>query len=1189
MTDLFSRLRRRLPGRRRRLWRYVSGRRRSAGLFVFALLVLVAGGYWYLTNDARVQRKVEQYLHNLTGAEVKTESAHFSLFGGIQVRNLQIQTTDGKISFFEAPEVFISHRPSALLVRGALEPTGIICVGATVRPVLDLQSGRWNLLMVGWMGQSDGGKKIPLVPIYLRDAKLETTEVLDGHQFRRPSVPMSISLLPDPDGRKYNITLSDEAGAIRGTGTIDVATGQALITGPVWEAGLDKTLPKQYLDWKKRYKLTFNQPWDITVSLGGSATTTGPAEGNRLIVVLKDVSMELPPEEGGLKFTGVCGRLVFDRAGIIVENLSGRIVQTGGAAFTLSGRYEGYETDCPFQTSLTISDMTWPVGEDLAGVLGKTFAKFHKQIEPAGIVGLNASLHRDRQGRLGMDGWVELKKVSLRLPYCPIRLDQVSGRIIVKGGDLQLKNLQGRYGEATVEVSGRLTGPVDRLAYDVRVVARDMPMEKELRDVLPEDLRNVWKQYSPRGYATFIINARSGDESAEPIRDITIEFNGKASFEYAGFPYRLERVFGKVVTLANDVRFVSIRGSAGPMQCVLNGTAVRKPGPDDFRITADIVDLPLDDKVALALPEHIRQAYLSYGLTGRADITHATVWRENGGTVKCDIPVVLKNAGLRPSRFPYAIEQVSGAVRITREEVTIQRLVGWRGRANINITGSVPVRQDARGADLVIEATDLTLDSALREALPEGAKRGWDLAAPSGTANVTMRLLGSARTETAPAGTTRPSSPSWSYRLIVLPRDMRIKYRHFPYPLKLTGGTAIVEPEMITLDSLSGLAGDARVVLDGRVSTVAGSEQADLEVRSDAIALDKQFLSAMPKNLVQALQLHPGGTAELQLKNLQIRREVGPKGSPPRDGSAGSPQGAQGAYGLAWRWSGKVMFRDAVTDLGMDTKRMTGWIEGEMACDGPAEKLTAGADMFLETIAVGPRRLEKITARLHKTAESPMLRIDKISGQVFGGHVAGFAQVRLTEPAKYGLSLSVENINLAEFLKDEAKDPKQTDEVAGLLAGNIQLTATVGDRASRRATGQLHISQAKLYRLPILLDFLHVVNLTLPTESAFHTGQVDYYLEGDKLVFREMYLQGSALSMLGAGKMDMKSRKMNLTFLTGPPRKLPRLAALSEALEGMASQLMTVRVTGTLDKPKVKTAALRSLDATMQELLEPGR
>ncbi len=1177
MTGLLSKLRRRLPRRRRRLWRYVGGRRRRAGLFVFALLVLVAGGYWYLTNDAHIQRKVEQYLHRLTEAEVKIESAQFSLFGGIQVRNLQIRAADGKIPFFEAPEVFISHRPSVLLVRGALEPTQIVCVGATVRPVLDLQSGLWNLPIISGAGLADG-KKIPLVPIYLRGAELETIEVLAGHQFRRPRVPMSISFLPDPDSRKYNIILADEAGTIRGTGTIDAVTGRTLITGPVLEAGLDKTLPKQYLDWKKRYKLTFSQPWDITVSLGGFSTATGPAQDNRLIVALKDVSMELPPEEGGLKFTGVSGRLIFDRAGITVENLSGRIVQAGGAGFTLSGRYEGYETDCPFRTSLTITDMTWPAGEELTGVLGKTFAKFHKQIEPAGTLGINAVLHRNRRGRLEMEGRIELKKISLRLPYCPIRLDDVSGQIVIKGSNLQLKNLHGLYGKAVVEVSGRFTGPADRPAYDVRVIARDMPLTPELRDALPEDLRSIWKAYSPRGFATFIINAKSGDEStglatatprqAKPVRDITIEFNGKASFEYAGFPYRLERVFGKVVASANDVRIVSVRGSAGPMRCVLNGTAVRKPGLNDFRITADIADLPLDKKVARALPERIRQAYLSYGLTGRADITQATAWRENGGTVGCDIPVVLKDAGIRHSRFPYAIERVSGAVRITREEVTIQRLVGWRGRANVNITGSAPVRQDARGADLVIEATDLTLDSALRDALPADARRGWDLLAPSGTANVTMRLLGSAGAETAPAGTTRPA---WSYRLIVRPRNMRIKYRHFPYPLKLTGGTAIVEPKAMTLDSLSGLAGDAKVVLDGRIATGAGNEQADLRVRTGAIALDKQFLAAMPKGLVRAMQLCPGGTAELQLKRLQVRREVGPKGR------------------LAWRWAGKVTFKDAVTNFGMGVKRMTGWVEGEMACDGPAEKLTAEADVFLEAIAIGPRQLKRITARIHKTAKSPMLRIDKISGQVFGGRVAGFAEVRLAEPARYGMSLSVENINLSEFLKAEATDPKHRREVAGLLAGNIQLTAVVGDHASRRATGKLHINRAKLYRLPILLGFLHVVNLTLPTGSAFHTGEIDYYLQGDTLVLREIHLQGSALSMLGAGKMNMKSRKLNLTFLTGPPRKLPRLAALSEVLEGLASQLMTIRVTGTLDEPRVKTTAFRSLDATMLELLEPGK
>ncbi|MCK4625240.1 MAG: AsmA-like C-terminal domain-containing protein, partial [Phycisphaerae bacterium] len=1149
-------------------------------MFIFTLLVLVTGGYWYLTNDARVQQKVEQYLQRLTGAVVKVESAQFSLFGGIQVSNLQIRAVGSKIPFFEAPEVFITHRPSALMVRGTLEPTGIVCVGATIRPVLDLQTGKWNLPIINTSIWADGEKrKTPIVPIHMRNARLEVIEVLDGQQFRRPGVEMSVSLLPDLDAGMYNIILADKADAIHGQGTINIVTGQTLISGPVTEAWLDKTLPGKYLDWKKRHKLTFEKSWNVTVSLGGSGTATEPARRNQLIVDLKDVSMELPPAEGGLKFFGVRGRLVFDKDGVAMENLTGRITQAGGACFTLSGRYEGYQVNSPFKTSLTITDMTWPPSEDLAGVLGKTFAKFHKQIDPAGTLSVSAVLHRNQRGGLLINGWVDLKEVSLRLPYCPIRLDHVSGRIIITDNNLQLKDLRGRYGQAAVEISGQLTEPMDRLAYGIKVIVRNMPMTSELRDSLPEDLRSVWQIYSPRGHATFIVDARSGDKSTKPIRDITIEFDGKASLEYSGFPYRLEKVTGKVVSSANNVRIVSVRGSAGPMRCVLNGTITRKPGPDDFKITADITDLPLDEKVARALPKRLRQAYLSYGLKGRADIEKATVRRKNGGTVECDIPVVLKNASIRHSRFPCAIERVSGAVRITHKKVTVQHLVGWRGHANVNITGSVSLRHSGQDVNLTIEAAGLSLDAALREALPKDTKRGWDLLTPSGTANVTLRLI-----DSPPAAAAKSTTqPAWTYRLIVKPQNMRIKYRHFPYPLRLTGGTAIIEPDTIVLDSFSGLAGGAKVVLDGRISTAAGNERADLSVQTGAVKVDRNLLSALPDEMVQALQLRPGGTVRLAIKKLEIRREITPKKQPASSPSREKPKHEP----LAWRWAGKVAFADAVTNLGMGAKRMTGWVEGEMSCKGPPEKLVADAKIFLESFVVGPRRLESITAHLHKTVKSSVLRIDKISGQVFGGRVAGFAEVRLTKPAKYGISLSVENIDLAKFIGPEAKAPKQRRDVRGLLTGNIQLTATVGDLASRRASGKLQISKAKLYRLPVLLGFLHVVNLTLPTGSAFHTGEINYYLEGNTLVLREIHLQGSALSMLGAGKMDMKSKKLSLTFLTGPPRKLPRLAALSEVLEGLASQLMTVRVTGTLDKPKVKTVPFRSLDATMHELFEP--
>ena len=56
-----------LPRRRRRMWRYVSPRRRGAGLLLLALLIVSAWGYWSLTNNDRVRSEARRYLRGLCG------------------------------------------------------------------------------------------------------------------------------------------------------------------------------------------------------------------------------------------------------------------------------------------------------------------------------------------------------------------------------------------------------------------------------------------------------------------------------------------------------------------------------------------------------------------------------------------------------------------------------------------------------------------------------------------------------------------------------------------------------------------------------------------------------------------------------------------------------------------------------------------------------------------------------------------------------------------------------------------------------------------------------------------------------------------------------------------------------------------------------------------------------------------
>jgi len=60
------------------------------GVVVLALLIGLVYGYWYLTNDRRIRAEAQQYLHELTGAEVRVDRARFSLFGGIRLHGVRL-------------------------------------------------------------------------------------------------------------------------------------------------------------------------------------------------------------------------------------------------------------------------------------------------------------------------------------------------------------------------------------------------------------------------------------------------------------------------------------------------------------------------------------------------------------------------------------------------------------------------------------------------------------------------------------------------------------------------------------------------------------------------------------------------------------------------------------------------------------------------------------------------------------------------------------------------------------------------------------------------------------------------------------------------------------------------------------------------------------------------------------------
>jgi hypothetical protein len=218
-----------------------------------------------------------------------------------------------------------------------------------------------------------------------------------------------------------------------------------------------------------------------------------------------------------------------------------------------------------------------------------------------------------------------------------------------------------------------------------------------------------------------------------------------------------------------------------------------------------------------------------------------------------------------------------------------------------------------------------------------------------------------------------------------------------------------------------------------------------------------------------------------------------------------------------------------------------------------------------------------------------MMRLTDLTATAHGGQIAGFGEVRLVDPLEIGLSISVRDLHLEDMFSSVAADAAKDNKVKGLLTGNLQLTSIEGPKPRRQAFGVLKISQGELVSLPVMLGLLNVMYLNLPGDTAFTDGELTYHLRNDELIFDEIYFRGPALSIVGSGRMDMKTETLDLKFLSGPPQKLPRLGGLSELLEGIAREVAEIHVDGTLAKPRMRTMPLRSLDRLLRELLNPGR
>jgi hypothetical protein len=1178
-----------LPGRRR-YWRFVSPRRHTIGLVLLAVLLGTIFWYWSLTNPGRVRRQAQEYLVDLLGgpdvATASVQSARFSLFRGIELRGVRVSLRGWDAPLVDASVVRLRNDPWGTLLGGRLDVRQITCPAPVVTIIRDAQTGRMNIdtLLRGQADEDAGAPAAWLPELNMRDALVvlmtrHPDEMIHRQQVRVHLSAETLREAPGPDARYVILweqqRLDDEdqdvedAQAPREHGkiSVDLRTGRTEGQLALDVESLDEALRERFRRWKEDYsirgRLELLAEWD-------PASRSGT-----LVAVLQGLEATLPPDQGGLHIEGLTGRVSFSKTGVRMEGLAGSVAGSGGR-FSLEGRYDGFEPDSPFRIDVQVRQMPIPPPSGRSGAVADALTYIEENLSPAGPWDLDVEVRRDEAGQFHLEGSALPRGVSIAERTFPYRLHELTGEIRFNNDAIILSSLDGNHGDARVHVEGLIRHPLDRSRRTraIRIHAEDVAFDDSLREAVPPEYEVIWERFRPRGSTDAAAEVRVDEPGGPEKIQVTLRPEGKSSFEYSGFPYRLESVRGEIVFSAEKVELRSVSGRSGLGRARLDGEILTPPDAGRSVDVEIVASLPIDERLERALGQSGSELFELLEPAGRLESVVAQLRADAGEPMDYRVLARVAEGSFKAAELPLRIGDAAARLLITPESVEISELTGRCGPAGIEGRAKAYVGREPIGLNLSVDAEGMDVAGQLLPALPESARQSLDPLSPRGRCNLSVQYYHNT-----------PEIPAEKFYIAVVePRGLALAHPALPRPLEEISGQIVLSPDRVALWDVHARLGDGKVQVGGEALADGDETEAKLHFLAEALPLDADLLKSLADSSIPLpLPLQPGGTLDANLQPLVLRW----KRNDPGEDASTRPETEPDAPPIrSWSARGRLALTDARPELGLGGERLTGWLEG--TADSTPAGLRLDANLDIASLSVGPREISGLTGTLSKLRGGQIVQFEDLSGSMHGGRLEGIGEIRLAEPADYAFRFSVDDVELSSLFNAGVEDPNRLAEVKGRLQGRLSLTARRNRPESRQIAGALHITRARLVKIPLLLGLVNIMYLSLPQEWAFDEAYLTYHLKGHTLRLEEAYLIGSAMSVVGSGTIDTRSQQLDMTFLAGPAGKLPRLNQLAEELlQGIVRELVQWRLTGTVRKPRTRAVPLRTLEEILRRILEP--
>ena len=1140
------------------------------------LLWAIIGAYMFVTDESRLRNMAADYLTHLVGGHVHIGGASLSIFEGLRLDKVSLTVIDGngpQSHLFDAETVFIHYNLRALLA-GRLEATQIVAVDPHVRLAEDVDLGRWNyqLLYGGdWGSQARMSPGMQAVPEFLmRNAQVDYLEVNDGkaHLAGWMAAEGRFGLAAGPGGL-YEFSIKSHGSNVLGPqvdGSYDPATGsvKAKLINFVFGPDLRAMLPSQVRQWCKEHQL--GGRLGLTLDEQPDPKTGEPMF--KVVAVLDGGQCQInsTTSRSAMMLSNTSGTLVFTNDGIRVRGLFGWLDKNGLA---VNGRVGGYTPDAPLDlTFASIGMLDVPENVPYVVSLPPAVRNIYQRLHPVGRATAAVHIVRAQAGApIQCQATINVFDGAYTFREFPYPMHHVTGQILYGydnslGFDVvRVINMRGHGADggpndhADLIVNGWL-GPMDEryIGGHFEVTGSNAHAEPSLRKALPRPAQLAWSLLDsdpahPADFtASFVaVNQRAAGPGADHRRwnlstDVELS-DGHAV--YAGFPYPIYGLNGKLEVRDGYVQADGIKGRHGNTQLTIGGTIGWDEATSRFlphlQLTAS--KMPIDADLLAAVPAQARNLLQSLNATGQLDVS-GQVTESVGSQPVYTLDLHLHDGAIAPRRIITPVTDLSANIHLTPQRLTVVDASGRRGQATLSGHGWVDWSANPRQASIAAEADNLALDRGVYNLMPANGRELWDKVHPSGTADIGLSF------DNTPTGA--------STQLTIRPRHLSVAPTLAPgaKPLDLRDAAGVFDIRLgqSARCNLTASHGPARISLIGTWNLADPNAPWDLHIAGKNLNVDADLAKSMPdgvRQTVEGLDLH--GIVSFDFKKLLYRTD-----------------------GADFDW--RMDCQKTSLNVGVPLENVTGsaWLEGK-ARDGRLTELDG--ELWADRLLLAGRPASGLQAGITKLHGEPTVRITDLRGTVAGGDLVGAAAVSLppTGPSRYALNLVLRDADVRQLTG--ATDPN----LSGNLSASLDLDGVVGDPTNRRGRGDVRVSGENMYRIPLILGLLQVTNLSLPISAPFEDAFARYSVEGQLVSLEEIHLSNKTMEMEGHGHIDFASKQVEMSFATQHPNWLsfPLLGAFWNTAQ---SELLRIHVTGSIESPKVSASSLDTVTTTVDHV-----